>query len=78
MAEEPEVIIKKRGKTSTGRVAAYIADELKADTFELIPAEPYSDADLDWTDRSSRVNKEHDDALPSGHRAGFHGSAGLE
>ena len=47
---------------NTGRVAAFIADELKADTFELIPAEPYSDADLDWTDRSSRVNKEHDDA----------------
>ena len=47
---------------NTGRVAAFIADELRADTFELIPAEPYSDADLDWTDRSSRVNKEHDDA----------------
>lgn len=47
---------------NTGRVAGFVADELNADTFELVPAEPYSDADLNWTDRSSRVNKEHDDA----------------
>lgn len=47
---------------NTKRVAKYVADELKADTFELVPVEPYSDDDLDWTDRSSRVNKEHDDA----------------
>ena len=47
---------------NTGRVAGFVADELKADTFELVPVEPYSDADLNWRDRSSRVNKEHDDA----------------
>ena len=47
---------------NTGRVAGFVADELNADTFELVPAEPYSDADLNWRDRSSRVNKEHDDA----------------
>ena len=46
---------------NTERVAGCIADELNADTFELVPAEPYSDADLNWRDRSSRVNKEHDD-----------------
>ena len=47
---------------NTGRVAGFVADELNADTFELVPVEPYSDADLNWRDRSSRVNKEHDDA----------------
>lgn len=47
---------------NTKRVAELAADELGADLFELIPVEPYSDGDLDWTDRSSRVNQEHDDA----------------
>ena len=47
---------------NTGRVAGFVVDELKADTFELVPVEPYSDADLNWRDPSSRVNKEHDDA----------------
>nr|WP_326126336.1 flavodoxin [uncultured Oscillibacter sp.] len=28
--------------------------------FEIIPANPYSSADLNWTDSSSRVNDEHD------------------
>lgn len=32
-----------------------------ADTLELVPVEPYSDEDLDWTANGSRVNKEHDD-----------------
>ena len=46
---------------NTGRVAELVADELGADTFEIIPAEVYSDEDLDWTNRDSRVCKEHDD-----------------
>lgn len=46
---------------NTKRVAELAADELGADLFELVPAEPYSDADLDWTDSSSRVNREHED-----------------
>ncbi|MEY8420801.1 flavodoxin [Oscillospiraceae bacterium 44-5] len=45
---------------STQRVGGYIADALNADTFELIPVNPYSDADLNWTNSSSRVNDEHD------------------
>ena len=45
---------------STERVAGYIADALNADTFELTPVNPYSDADLNWTNSSSRVNDEHD------------------
>ena len=47
---------------NTGRVAEAVANELGADTFEIVPVETYSEADLNWRDRSSRVNKEHDDA----------------
>ena len=47
---------------NTGRVAGFVADELGADIFELVPVEPYSEDDLNWRDRSSRVNKEHDEA----------------
>lgn len=46
---------------NTEAVAGYIANATGGDLFELVPAEPYSDADLDWTADGSRVNKEHDD-----------------
>lgn len=46
---------------STEAVANTIASTLNADTFEIAPADPYSSADLDWTDSSSRVNAEHED-----------------
>ena len=46
---------------NTEAVAGYIADATGADIFELIPTEPYTSADLDWTDRDSRVSREHDD-----------------
>ena len=45
----------------TAAVAGYIADTLGADTFELVPQEPYSSDDLDWTVDASRVNREHED-----------------
>ena len=56
------IVVYYSGSGNTKRVAEFIADELNADTFEIVPSEPYSDADLDWTDKSSRVNREHDDA----------------
>ena len=46
---------------NTRRVAEFVADELGADTFELLPVEPYSDDDLNWMDGSSRVSGEHSD-----------------
>ena len=46
---------------NTAAVAGYIADALGADTFELVPQEPYSTDDLNWTVSGSRVNREHDD-----------------
>ena len=45
----------------TKRVAEQIANKTGADIFEVVPESIYSEADLDWTDRSSRVSKEHDD-----------------
>lgn len=47
-----------QGHTAT--VAQAIADQLGADLFEITPTEPYSDADLNWTDNGSRVSREHD------------------
>ena len=49
------------GSGNTEAVAETIADTLDADIFELIPADPYTDADLDWTEAGSRVNREHED-----------------
>ena len=46
------------GNTKT--VAGYIADTTNGELFELVPVEPYSNADLDWTDKNSRVTYEHD------------------
>ena len=45
---------------STENVANYIATATDGDLFKLEPAEPYSNADLDWTDDNSRVVREHD------------------
>ena len=46
---------------STRAVAETIAETLGADLFEIVPADPYTSDDLDWTDKNSRVTKEHDD-----------------
>ena len=42
-------------------MAGYIAEATGGDLFEITPAEPYTDADLNWTDEGSRVSREHDD-----------------
>ena len=44
----------------TEEVANYIASAMDGDLFEIVPAEIYTDADLDWTDKDSRVSREHD------------------
>ena len=46
------------GNTETA--ANLIAEATGADVFKLEPAQPYTDADLNWTDESSRVVYEHD------------------
>lgn len=46
---------------NTERVAKNIAETAGADLFEIEPLEPYTDADLNWTNSGSRVSREHDD-----------------
>lgn len=48
-------------QSHTKAVSEKIADELNADIFEIVPEDVYTSDDLDWTDRNSRVSKEHDD-----------------
>lgn len=38
----------------TERVAKVLADEAKADLYSIRPAEPYTEADLNWQDKNSR------------------------
>lgn len=45
---------------NTKGVADFIANAAAADVFVLEPVNPYTDADLDWTDDDSRVVHEHD------------------
>ena len=65
ISEEPEsgkaLVVYYSATGSTEAVAGYIADALGADTFEIIPAEPYTSEDLNWTNADSRVSREHDD-----------------
>ena len=46
---------------NTEQAAAYIADITGGDLFELEPADPYTDEDLNYSDEDSRVFREHED-----------------
>ncbi len=46
---------------TTKRIAEFIAEELNADLYEIMPAEPYSSADLNYNSSSSRASKENAD-----------------
>ena len=46
---------------NTEAVANYIADATGGTLFELEPAEPYTDEDLNYNDENSRVSREHED-----------------
>ena len=48
-------------QSHTKAVSEKIADKLGADIFEIVPEDVYTSDDLDWTDKNSRVSKEHDD-----------------
>ena len=47
---------------NTKAVAEVAAKTLGADLYELNPAQPYTEADMNYRDKSSRVFKEHEDA----------------
>ena len=46
---------------TTKRVAEIIVGNMDADIYEIVPQEPYTDADLDWHDDSSRSTIEMND-----------------
>ena len=45
----------------TARAAQEMAAAIGADLYEIAPAEPYTAADLDWTDKKSRSTREMTD-----------------
>ena len=45
----------------TGSVAEKLADEIGADLFEIVPENPYTNADLDWQNSRSRSSVEMKD-----------------
>lgn len=64
--EEPEsgktLVVYFSATGNTEEAANYIVAATNADVFELEPKNPYTDADLDWTDDNSRVVYEHDNS----------------
>lgn len=60
-AEESNVLVVYYSATgNTERVANGIAQATGGDLFELTPADPYTDDDLNWTDENSRVVQEYE------------------
>lgn len=47
---------------TTRKTAAALAEAIGADIFEIVPKIPYTKADLDWTDSSSRSTVEMKDS----------------
>ncbi len=45
--------------SASGRTKT-VAETAGADLFEIVPDEPYTSEDLDWTNDDSRVSREHD------------------
>ena len=46
---------------TTKGVAEKLASAVGGDLYEIVPAEPYSDADLNWNDKNSRSTREQND-----------------
>lgn len=58
----PRILVAYFSATNTTEGAAErIADSLKADLYEIVPEEPYTDADLDYNDDNSRSTMEMND-----------------
>lgn len=48
----------------TAKAAKTLAESARADLYEIKPKTPYTEADLDWTDASSRSTKEMKGQFP--------------
>ncbi|MBD5516283.1 MAG: flavodoxin [Lachnospiraceae bacterium] len=63
-AEGSKVLVAYFSATGTTKgVAEIIAENMGADIYEIVPQKPYTDADLDWHDDSSRSTIEMNDRL---------------
>lgn len=61
-SDETKVLVAYFSATNTTKpLAEYIADGLSADLYEIIPAVPYTSADLNYSDSSSRTTIEMND-----------------
>ena len=60
-ADDHAIVVYFSATGTTKGVAERIASVTGGDIFELLPAEPYSDADLDWHDSNSRTSIEMND-----------------
>ena len=49
------------GTGNTKAIAEMIAEETDADIFEIVPAQTYTEDDLDYNDENCRANKEQND-----------------
>lgn len=61
-AEGKSLVIYFSATGNTAKVAQAIISQTGADSFEIVPAEPYTDADLNYSDDSCRANREQNDA----------------
>lgn len=61
VSENNTIVVYFSATGTTKGVAERIANVTDADIFELLPAEPYSDADLNWHDKDSRTSIEMND-----------------
>ena len=60
--EQTKVLVVYFSATGTTQgVAQTIADTVGADLFEVVPSDPYTSDDLNWTNNDSRVSREHND-----------------
>ena len=61
-AEDSHILVVYFSATGTTEgVALKLAEELSADVYQIVPQEPYTDADLNYNDRKSRTSIETDD-----------------
>lgn len=61
MGEKKILVVYYSAQNHTKTVSEKVAQNLNADIFEIVPEEVYTSEDLNWTNRDSRVSKEHDD-----------------
>lgn len=71
-AEGTKILVAYFSATNTTEgVAEQIADSLSADIYEIVPEQPYTDADLDYHDDNSRSTIEMNDSLARPAISGF-------